>query len=75
MELVDKRGTAPLTTTFDDLHIGDCYQDDADNICIKTSRDRCIYFDTSEGQWRSVGENLNELIIPLKATLTIERRE
>lgn len=73
MELIDKRGTA-LTTTFDDLHIGDCYQDESDNICIKTNRDRCIFFDTDEGEWRSVGENLNTLIIPLKATITVERR-
>ena len=73
MELIDKRGTA-LTTTFNDLHIGDCYQDDADNICIKTNRDGCIYFDTAVGQWRSAFENLDEPIIPLKATITVERK-
>ena len=73
MELIDKRGT-PLTITFDDLHIGDCYQDEGDNICIKTSRDRCMFFDTKEGQWHSIGESLNTLIIPLKATITVERR-
>jgi hypothetical protein len=74
MELIDKRGIL-LTTTFDDLYIGDCYQDDEDHICIKTSRDRCIYFDTAVGQWRSSFENLDELIIPLKATITVERSE
>lgn len=72
MELVDKRGTA-LTTTFDDLVIGDCYQDEEDNICIKIGYERCLYLN-AQGDWDTAAERRDELIIPLKATLTIERR-
>ena len=74
MKVIDNRATL-LTVTFDDLLIGDCYQDDEGNICIKTSRDRCMYFDADEGEWRTVGEDLDALIIPLQATIIVERSE
>ena len=74
MKLVDRRGI-PLSTTFNDLLIGDCYQDDEGNVCIKTSRDRCIFFSTDEGEWLSASENLDTLIIPLQATFIVERGE
>lgn len=72
MELVDKRGTA-LTTTFDDLVIGDCYQDEEGNICIKIGYERCLYINAN-GDWDTALERSDELIIPLKATLTVERK-
>lgn len=72
MELIDKRDI-PLTTKFEDLLIGDCYQDDEGNICIKTGYDRCIYYNIEMSVWLSASENTNELIIPLKATITVER--
>ena len=72
MELIDKRGI-PLTTKFEDLLIGDCYQDEVGSICIKTGYDRCIYYATEMSGWRPGTENLDELIIPLKATITVER--
>lgn len=74
MKLVDRRGI-PLSTTFNDLLIGDCYQDDEGNICIKTSRDRCMYYDADECEWRTVGEDLDTPIIPLQATIIVERSE
>lgn len=73
MEVIDKRST-PSTTTFEDLLIGDCYQDDGDNVCIKTNYDRCIYYDAIAGQWCSAGESLDSVVTPLKATITIEGR-
>ena len=72
MELIDKRGI-PLTTKFKDLLIGDYYQDDDGNICIKTGYDRCIYYATELSGWRPGHDNLDESIIPLKATVTVER--
>lgn len=74
MKVIDKRATL-LTVTFDDLLIGDCYQDDEGNICIKTSRDRCMYFDANEAEWRAACDDLDALIIPLQATIIVERSE
>lgn len=74
MEFIDKRDAPTPTTTFEDLRIGDCYQDDSDNVCIKTSYDRCIYFDTTTGVWCSAGKNLDSSVTPLKATVTVERK-
>ena len=73
MELIDKRESPQLNTKFDDLLIGDCYQDAEGSICIKTGRDRCIYYDTNLSMWHSAGENTDELIIPLRATFIVER--
>lgn len=72
-ELVDKRGR-PLTHTFEGLAIGECYQDTDDNICMRIGWDRrMIYLD---GEWRpsSLTER-EQLVIPLKTTITIEREE
>ena len=70
-ELIDKRGI-PLTHTFNDLQIGECYQDTDNNICMKIGWDRrMIYLD---GEWRpsSLTER-EQLVIPLKTTIIIER--
>ena len=70
-ELIDKRGI-PLTHTFNDLKVGECYQDTDNNICMKIGWDRrMIYLD---GKWRlsSLTEK-DQLVIPLKTTITIER--
>lgn len=70
-ELIDKRGI-PLTHTFNDLKVGECYQDTDNNICMKIGWDRrMVYLD---GKWRlsSLTEK-DQLVIPLKTTITIER--
>jgi hypothetical protein len=70
--VIDKRGT-PLTVTFGDLDIGDYYQDEEGFACIKTSEDTCIFYREDEQCWDKCKEFEDTLIIPLKATVTIER--
>ena len=70
-ETIDKRGI-PLTVTFGDLAIGDAYQDEDGDACIKTSVRDFIYYDGfkwADGNY--VDTDL--LIIPLNITYTIER--
>ncbi len=70
-ELIDKRGI-PLTQTFNDLKIGECYQDTDDNICMKIGWDRRMIY--LSGEWRpSTFADREQLVIPLKTTITIER--
>jgi hypothetical protein len=78
MTVIDKRGT-PLTVTFGDLKVGDIFQSNTDRVCIKVSSlyaivlyNTCEYY---EAEWQNERFDCNELIIPLKATLTIERGE
>lgn len=70
-ETIDKRGI-PLTVTFRDLAIGDAYQDEDGDACIKTSAHDFIYYDGFK--WED-GNYLDTdlLIIPLNITYTIER--
>lgn len=69
--LHDRRGI-PLTTTFGDLKIGDVFQDEDGDICIKTSSNSMMW--TAEGDhWNHALFDVDELIIPLRATITVER--
>lgn len=73
MQVIDRRGT-PLTTTFDDLNIGDAFQDDFDDICIKTGVRSAIYW--TDGHWAlHVSFCGDELILPLEVTYIFERGE
>lgn len=72
MELIDKRGT-PLTTTFDDLEIGDCFQDEEDDICIKVSSNSMIWTH-GNGNWQNSLFDSEEWVLPLNASLTVERK-
>lgn len=78
MKIIDKRAI-PLTVTFRELKIGDTFQNTKDRVCIKVGvvhaivlYDTCEYY---EAEWQRERFDLDELIIPLKATLTIERGE
>lgn len=57
---------------FHELGIGDAYWDMNGTLCIKTSESECIYYSEATGSWDSIAENVNELVEPAKATLTIE---
>lgn len=68
--LIDKRGK-PLTHTFNDLKIGECYQDTDNNICIKIGWDKRMIY--SSGEWcPSTLIDREQLVLPLKTTITIE---
>lgn len=71
MQVIDRRGT-PLTTTFDDLNIGDAFQDDDGDICIKTDSTSAIYWSGSRWAFHTAFSG-DELIIPLEVTYTFER--
>lgn len=73
MQVIDRRGI-PLTTTFGDLNIGDAFQDEDGDICIKTDVGAYMYYDHCE--WISKYDlDADELIIPLEVTYTIERKK
>jgi hypothetical protein len=71
VELIDKRGRK-LTDRFCDLEIGQCYQDTENYICMKVGRSEFIRY--IDGKWgcRWIAST-DELVIPLKTTITIER--
>ena len=69
--IIDKRGT-PLSHTFGELNYMDFFQDTKDNLCVKIDWDRkLVYYN---GDWLvSIHIESCELVIPLKASITLER--
>jgi hypothetical protein len=76
MTVIDKRGKK-LDTCFGDLSLGDVFQGIDDNIYLKTTCESALLYRDylDDGVWEEVDYDYAELIIPLKATLTIERGE
>ena len=71
MQVIDRRGI-PLTVTFGDLAIGDAFQDNDGDMCIKTDIGAYMYY--SHREWIPKYDlDEDELIIPLEITYTIER--
>jgi hypothetical protein len=71
MQVIDRRGQK-LTTTFGDLAIGEAFQDNDGDMCIKTDIGAYMYYDHYE--WIPKYDlDADELIIPLEITYTIER--
>lgn len=69
--LIDKRATK-LDTTFEDLENGDFFEDaTTGDISIKTGACTALYY--GDGSWIPYHVNKEELVVPLKATITIER--
>ena len=60
---------------FEDLPIGQVYEDTEGIVCIKTwygdTEDNCICY--IDGKWESSLEGFTSKVIPLKTTLLIER--
>ena len=60
---------------FEDLPIGQVYEDKEGIVCIKTCdgecEDNCICF--IRGEWEANTEGATTKVIPLKTTLLIER--
>lgn len=73
MQLIDKRGKV-LDKTFNDLACGECYQDGGDSIYMKIGWDRAMVWDGTHWVPHSCIV-LDELIIPLKTTITVERED
>ena len=71
MKVIDRRVT-PLTHTFDELNIGDAFQDDDGDICIKTDNNSAIYWTGSRWALHTAFCG-DELILPLEVTYTFER--
>jgi hypothetical protein len=76
MTVIDKRGKL-LDTCFGELSIGDVFQGTDDRMYIKVGNEHAIrYHDNIDGgTWAFVAYDYAELIIPLKATLVVERRD
>lgn len=74
MTVIDKRGKL-LDTCFGELSIGDAFQGTDDRMYIKVGNEHAIrYHDGIDGgTWTFVAYDYAELIIPLKATLIVER--
>ena len=71
MTVIDRRRT-PLTSTFGDLNIGEAFQDNDGDMCIKTEIGAYMYYDHCE--WIPKYDlNADDLIIPLEITYTIEK--
>ncbi len=73
MKVVDRRAV-PLNTTFGDLAIGEAFQDDDGDLCIKTDIGAAIYW--AEDHWAPCCSfSGDELIIPLEVTYFVERKK
>lgn len=74
MDVKDKRVTREAGVPFEELSIGQVYEDKDGVLCIKTENspylNNCICFN-GEG-WECNHENLTQRVIPLIATLEIE---
>ena len=64
------------TVQFQDLAVGDVYEDEEGGICIKTSDQigegcygRCLYHDGTE--WREEEEHRGKYVKPVDATITL----
>lgn len=74
---VDNRIKIEATVQFQDLAVGDVYEDDEGIICIKTSYDdygdspygKCIAFVNDE--WTEEDEHRETYVKPLEATMTL----
>jgi hypothetical protein len=76
MTVIDKRGKK-LDTCFGDLSLGDVFQGIDDDIYLKATYESALLYRDHLGDavWKEVDYDYAELIIPLKATLTVERGE
>lgn len=70
MTIRDNR-TITSAVTFEDLPIGTLYEDKHKNLCIKTNEHHCIYHHDN-GQWVEFEEADSAIVVPLRATITIE---
>lgn len=68
MKVIDKRGLP--STEFCNIDIGSAFQDEYDDIFIKTSDDSAIYL--TDDRWRSCSISENETVFPLEVTYTFE---
>lgn len=68
--LIDKR-VIELNTTFEDLKNGDFFEEDAGTIAIKTGACTAMYYNGSS--WIPFRPDKEQLVIPLIATITIEK--
>lgn len=74
---VDNKITIKTTVHFEDLAVGEAYEDSEGVICIKTSGDdyddgtygKCIAF--IDGEWREEEEYREAYVKPLEATITL----
>lgn len=75
MNVNDKRVKHEANVFFDELRIGQVYEDRDGVLCIKTNdtdqEDNCICF--INDNWEANLESLTSRITPLIATLEIER--
>ena len=75
MKVIDERAL-PICTTFGDLAIGDAFQDDDADICIKTGISSYMYYDTHGRCWVDKYNYADdEPIIPLEITYKVERKK
>ena len=74
---VDNRIKIEATVQFQNLAVGDVYEDDEGIICIKTSGDdygdtpygKCIAF--INGEWTEEEEHRGTYVKPIEATITL----
>ena len=74
------RNDKTMTTTFDELEVGQTYLDKDGTLCMKTlsafsnsnNLGSCIFFNEELEKWESLPEKRDALCTPIESTLTIE---
>lgn len=68
--IIDNRGEKPANI-FDELEVGEFYEDRDGYLCLKVSHSNCLC--NANGRWIFSNENPEATVSPLLATITIER--
>ena len=76
MKIKDLRKPESKRVSFESLKIGQGYEDERGNICIKTSssfsgESNCIYWDNESTQWNSSYEYEDESVFPLNIEINV----
>lgn len=76
LKITDLRKPQPTKIPFKPLKVGQAYEDETGNFCIKTSTlldgsNNCIYFNTCTGEWESEYEAGTEKVFPLNTEINI----
>lgn len=69
----DKRNASKPSVYFADLPVGEVFEDKENYLCIKTNFSQCLFYNGDE--WDFCSCDNDEIVFPLKVTLTIDGRE
>lgn len=74
LNVSDKRTASKKRVTFADVPVGEVFEDEDNILCIKVDDGHCLYMN-EDNKWDIAAYYEEDVVFPLRATLTIEGRE